>query len=665
MPDAVADRIEALRWMANRLRCMSTTEIAFRIGRELKIEAERLALGGRRAVPPPDLAQPGATWLHVPQDVDREPYLAAADRVAAGRLDIFALSDVDLGSPPRWNRDPKTGIEAPLSFGKRLDYRDARLVGDIKYLWEPNRHLHLVTLAQAWALSGRQHYLGAIRRQLESWFAACPPGRGPNWSSALEPALRLINWSATWQLVGGLESPLFAHESGATFRGRWLDSIYRHAQFVRGHFSLHSSANNHLIGEAAGLFIAALSWPHWPRAAEWRAASRAILEREALMQNAPDGVNREQAVSYQQFVLDLLLLPLLAARAAGIPFSARYGRRLEAMVGYIASIMDAGGNMPMFGDADDGVVIRLRPRGCRYRSLLATGALLFRRGDFKAKAGELDDKTRWLLGAEAAAQFAALPVPAAAAPVRRAFPDGGYYVLGSDFESEREIRLVADAGPLGYRSIAAHGHADALSFTLSLGGVPLLVDPGTYAYHTEGAWRAHFRGTAAHNALRVDGRDQSEPGGNFMWLAKAGAGCNLWRTTPALEMFEGWHDGYLRLPDPVMHTRRIELDKARRRIAVEDRLKMRGEHEIELFFHGPEGARCIADGGRFRLSCGGRELSLSLPDVGGADVRIHLGSLDPIAGWVSPRFDERRPAPTLHWRARLRGDAVLRSEIRC
>jgi hypothetical protein len=237
--------------------------------------------------------------------------------------------------------------------------------------------------------------------------------------------------------------------------------------------------------------------------------------------------------------------------------------------------------------------------------------------------------------------------------------------MGSDFETADEIRLVADAGPLGYRSIAAHGHADALSFTLSIGGVPMLIDPGTFAYHTEAEWRAHFRGTGAHNALRIDGLDQSEQGGNFMWLAKAGAGCNLWRLTAAAEVFEGWQDGYLRLPDPVMHTRRIEFDKLKRRILIEDRLKMAGEHTVELFFQAAEGARVEPLDGRWRIECGKRAIELSLPDHEGATALVHQGNLAPIAGWVSPRFDERRPAPSLQWHARIAGDAVLRCEIAC
>lgn len=75
---------------------------------------------------------------------------AEAEALIAERWRVFALDDARLGFPPDWHRDPKTGRQAPRdAFGKAINYRDERLVGDIKYLWEINRHLELVTLAQA------------------------------------------------------------------------------------------------------------------------------------------------------------------------------------------------------------------------------------------------------------------------------------------------------------------------------------------------------------------------------------------------------------------------------------------------------------------------------------------------------------------------------------
>ena len=664
---ALADAMERVRWRFNRLRCMTPAEISHRVIRTLSAHAERAGLLGPDVAPPPDPVPLPRPWVHATARVEASQYILAADRIAAGRFDVFALRGVELGSPPRWNRDPKTGVEARLGFGMLLDYRNPRRVGDIKYLWEPNRHLHIVSLAQAHALSGDTRYFGVIRRHLESWFAACPYRMGPNWSSALEAAIRLINWSVAWQLLCSRRAQPLEDAECARFRQQWLESVFQHAQFIRGHLSLYSSANNHLLGEAAGLFIAALTWPCWPHAREWLAEGRAILEREALLQNAPDGVNREHAVSYQQFELDLLLLPLLAAKANGKKFSAAYESRIEAMIEYLASIMDAGGNVPMFGDSDDGLVVKLAHgrEFCGCRSLLAAGALLFGRGDFKAKSGGLDDKTRWLFGAGADSAFQRLDGPGAQLPVRRVFPEGGYYVLGCDFETENEIRLVADAGALGYRTLAAHGHADALAFTLSVGGKEFLIDPGTYTYHTQGPWRRYFRGTAAHNTVRVDGVDQSQSGGNFMWLRKARAGCSLWRPTAERDLFEGWHDGYTRLRDPVMHRRRVTLEKRPRRVIIEDVLEMSRAHEIELFFHCSERCRVDPVPGGYRLSQAGTTLLLTLPQVEGAASRLHYGSVAPISGWVSRRFGDKQPAPTIVWRARLAGESTLCSEIIC
>jgi hypothetical protein len=659
--------MEGLLWRFNRLRCMSPAEIAHRVLRAARMQAERLGAIGSHAVPAADLGIVAPRWIDEAPAIDAERYVAAAERIAAGRFDVFALRDIELGSPPAWNRDPKTGTEAPLAFGKLLDYRKSSLVGDIKYLWEPNRHLHLVTLAQAFALTGERRHYEVLREHLESWLDACPYRMGANWSSALEVGIRLVNWSIAWQLLGGAQSELFRDDEGARFRGRWLEAVYQHAEFIASHYSLHSSANNHLLGEAAGAFIASVTWPHWPQAKQWGATAAGILEREGLLQNGTDGVNLEQAISYQQFTFDFLLFPLLAGRAAGHEFSAALRERLEKMLEYIASVMDVGRNVPMIGDADDGYVTKLSqdPAFCPFRSLLATGAVLFGRGEFKDKAGELDDKTRWLLGRGVEEAYAQLPAGAGRLPVRRAFPEGGYYILGCGLETPAEIRLVADAGALGYQSIAAHGHADALSFTLSVGGREFLIDPGTYAYHTQRAWRQYFRGTAAHNTVRIDETDQSQPGGNFMWLKKARASCISWVSSAARDVFIGAHDGYSRLADPVAHRRSITLEKAARRIVIEDTLDMAGAHDVELNFHCSEHCRVELTECGCILSRDGISVTLELPKAEGARTDVLVGSEAPIRGWVSRSFDRKEPAPTIVWRARLAGDVTLLSYIDC
>jgi hypothetical protein len=657
--------VSSLLWKLNRLRVMGAAEIAYRIKQALHARLEQRGMGlARTAVP---MEQFGSPWCAVQPGVqDLEPYREAADRILAGRFDVFALHGAELGFPPRWNRDPKTGTEAPLAFGKTLNYRDEQVVGDIKYLWEPNRHQELVTLAQAWRLTGEMKYAAGCRTLLESWFEQCPYPLGPNWTSSLEHAVRLMNWSVAWQVLGEADSPLFTGADGQAFRGRWLDSIHQHCHFIAGHFSKHSSANNHLFGEYMGLFIGALMWPCWKESARWLETARAGLEEEALRQTGPDGVNREQAIWYQHEVADMMLLCGLAGRANGVAFPSAWWSRLETMLEFIAALMDVGGRVPMIGDSDDAVMVRFsrEPGFNAYRSLLATGAVLFERADFVRKAGAFDDKSRWLLGEAGAGEFArlaALPAPAGLA--KRAFAEGGYYILGDRFDTPDEVRIVADAGPLGYLSIAAHGHADALAFTLSAGGREILIDPGTYAYHTQKKWRDYFRGTSAHNTVRVDGLDQSMIGGNFMWLKHARAWCERWESDAGRDFFAGAHDGYRQLPDPVLHRRTLEFDKAARVLRVADTLESKGEHQVELFWHFAETCRIQVNGNEISAGCDGRSVRLAMPGSNWSP-SVASGQETPPLGWISRRFDQKCNSSSVVWAGKISGTTTLHTEIR-
>ena len=635
-----------LHWVLSRLRAMGLRELGYRGAQSVHTRWQRAGLG--RAKPVPADAARGRPWIAAwPENLAVNAYREAADGILSGKFRLFGDREWTLGFPPSWNRDPATGTIAPLGFGILLNYRDASLVGNVKYLWEPNRHLELVTLAQAWRLSGEARFAQACRTLVDSWITQCPYMLGPNWTSSLELALRLINWSCAWHLLGGDEAVVFGDRDGEAFKARWLSAVRQHCHFIAGHLSLYSSANNHLLGELLGLLIGATTWPCWPESKRWRRRAQQGFEHQALLQNTVDGVNREQAIWYQHEVADMMLLAGLTARANGAGFSSAFWSRLEAMLDFIVSCMDVGGHVPAFGDADDAVIVRFSPDPDFnvYHSLLATGAVLFGRGDFKHKAQVFDDKSRWLLGDGAAATFAALTADASGAHVRRRFDAGGYYILGSELETPREVRLVVDAAPLGYLAIAAHGHADALSFTLSVAGRPLLIDPGTYSYHTEKRWRDHFRGTSAHNTVCVDHLDQSVSGGPFLWNRHAATRCLAIDLGTEEQRIVAEHDGYRRLNDPVMHRREILYRRAGSLIRITDHIHCAAPHAIEIFWHFAEGCRLTLDGEAALVTRDGVELELRWPAT--LHARVVRGSVDPIQGWISQRFDQKVPGDVL------------------
>lgn len=639
---------------------MSPGEVAARLSRILRSRIEAAGLLTVQSVPEPRRSIPPRTWIAKIDGQGPGRYRLAAEQILDGEISLFSRPVTALPGLTRWNRDPLTGRDAPVVFGKLIDYRDESVVGNIKYLWELNRHLELVTLAQAFALTDDERYLQGIRAYLESWLEQCPYPCGVNWTSSLELGIRLINWSVTWQLIGQEKSRLFENETGAKLRESWLRSVYQHVHFIHHYYSRHSSANNHLIGEAAGVFIACCTWPHWGEFSNWGKRARQILIDESANQTHADGVNREQAISYQQFVLDFLILAALAGRANEDHFPAEYWRTIERMLEFIQSIMDIGGNVPMFGDADDGYVVKLsqEPDFCPYRSLLATGAVLFDRPDFAAASHGLDDKTRMLVPTkwqEFRKRGQVEPVVPA-----QAFANGGYFILGTSLGLPMEVRLIADAGPLGYLSIAAHGHADALAIVLSVAGHEILIDPGTYAYHTKPVWREYFRGTGAHNTVRVDGLDQSVQAGNFMWLRHADARCLEHRPAEDGGTFAGEHDGYRRLRDPVTHQRKVRMQA--NVIEVTDRLLCEGAHEVERCWHFSEHCHVTLERDLVVAESGPVRVTLRAAEPVREVCRLR-GSENPAGGWVSRHFDVKVASDSIYFLNDIRGTCELRTLI--
>ena len=668
--------MQPLSWYLRRLTAMSPQELTGRAADAARdaVDALRVSVGWT-PTPPADLLQDRAPrfrvsdlsvgeWSSAPPGSAEAAWLnhllRAADDLEAHRLTFFDLEAHDLGPTIDWNRDCRSGRRAPLRFGRWVDYRDFSLAGDCKLVWEPNRHHHLVVLARAYRASGEERYARAVLEQLESWLEACPFGRGMNWRSTLELGIRLINWVWALDLIRETGLP------DGPLRSRILESVHQHVWEIAARYSLGSSANNHLVGEAAGVFIATAYFEGLDPDGRRHEDSREILVREILRQSHEDGGTREQATGYQVFVLQFYLVVDAVAQAIGKPMPASFVSRLEQMLDFVHALAEAG-PLPAFGDADDGRVLDLGDHGAVWQSWLGVGAVRFGRADFAKAADGAVETTRWLLGRGAPERLEALERQAAGAPLAsRDFPGSGLYLLQSGARAEGDgVSVVFDCGELGFGSIAAHGHADALSFTLRAFGDDVLVDSGTYDYFSYPEWRRYFRSTRAHNTAEIDALDQSSSEGPFLWGQRARSRCLAWEPRADGGRVSGEHDGYRRLANPAVHRRTLDLGGTPPTLVIIDEVLAPAPHDVSFFFHAAETADVAPLGERcFDIRVGRGVARLTLDDS--LQVELLQGSTDPIGGWVSRGYHRRSPSTTLVGRIRSKGDltCVCRVELR-
>jgi hypothetical protein len=402
-----------------------------------------------------------------------------------------------------WHLDPVTGRRWPGAdtFAFHCDYRHGREKGDVKFVWEVNRLQFLPALA----IAGRSDLVVEI---VQSWMRANPPFQGINWTSAIEAASRVISLLAALAFLhAGARAVLDC--SARQFLGA-------HIFWIRRYPSLFSSANNHRVAELVAQFVASICAPGLPDAAGMLAESRDGLEDRMQHLFHADGVGAEQSVTYAAYALEWFALAGVVADASAAPFSAAYKSRASRAADHLLWLMDDSGCAPAIGDGDETRVLALT-QAPEQRYAASVAALVSRwlgAPDLTPPKTELQLRDIW-----GAMDTSANTVPRLG---MRVFERGGTTVWRQP-TPQGTLVLVFDHGPLGFESIAAHGHADALSVWLSWGDEHVFVDAGTYLYHSGGEWRDYFRATQVHNTLSIAGGNQSTIAGPFNWSAHAGA----------------------------------------------------------------------------------------------------------------------------------------------
>jgi hypothetical protein len=561
--------------------------------------------------------------------------MARARRICRHQFDLLGYEQLDYGPEIDWHLDIVNGKRAPRKPWYRIRYLDFERVGDAKVIWELNRHQHLTTLAKAYLLSKDPRFAEEIFREWYDWWQQNPYPIGINWASSLEIAFRALSWLWIEHLLGS--SPVIPPQ----FSRDLLRALAICGRHIERYLSTYFSPNTHLLGEGAALFFIGILCPQLAAAKRWRQLGWEIVLRESERQVQADGMHFEQSTYYHVYALDFFLHSRSLAAANQIPIPLAFERTIEKMLEVLFRLSQAG-TPPSFGDDDGGRVFdSRRNRSQHLMDPLTLGAVLFKRADFKAGRG-ITEEFIWLMGRNGVTEYDELP---SASPEfsSAGFQSSGIYVMAGRKATPNQV--VVDSGRLGVGR-GGHGHADALSLCMAINGREWLVDPGTFVYGGDRNDRDCFRGTGAHNTLKVDGVDQAEPSELFAWRRQPDIRIENWIAGETFDLLVASHTGYQRLRDPVTHRRAVFHLKSHFSFVL-DIVLGAGVHRLEIPWHLAPG--CLPPtvephGVWFTAE---HPSSLALLPVAGHDWTQEIRN-----GWHSPAYGRRELSPVLHFEKR-------------
>jgi uncharacterized heparinase superfamily protein len=382
---------------------------------------------------------------------------------------------------------------------------------EVSRLW--TYHLHyfddLVTRGAAERRDG-------LTQLLNRWIAENPPGHGPGWEP-YPASLRIVNW-IKWIWSDPAADPRLA--ASLAVQARYLSRRLE-----------HHLLGNHLWANAKALVFAGTFFQS-PESDRWLRRGLNLIEREIGEQILADGGHFEGSPMYHSIMLeDVLDLIQLASRRPELidaAVLARWRDTAARMIRWLRVMTHPDGRIAQFNDAAF--------ENSRELSSLA---------DYASSLGVMFDSDS-LNAVEVLNQ-------------------SGYVRI-----ERGPAVLIADVAPIGPDYQPGHGHADTLSFELSVGGVRAIVNGGTSTYDA-GVERLRQRGTASHNTVEVDGVNSSEVWGSFRVARRARPFDVRFGTDGEVAWLSAAHDGYQRLPGRVTHRRRWALDSSA--LVITDRLE--------------------------------------------------------------------------------------------
>lgn len=556
----------------------------------------------------------------------RDGIIEEADKICKHQFDLLGYKNLRFGNETsiNWHLDSVREKKPSLDWWQKVNYMDASAVGDSKVIWELSRHQYLVRLGKAFVLSGNDKYRKEFISQLNSWFDANPPKRGINWCSSLELSFRSIAWIWAYHLFGG------ATNLPQDFLGKFLSFLNIQAEHIEHNLSTYYSPNTHLTGEALGLFYIGTVFQGLKGAERWLEKGIDILLQCIDEHVLPDGGYMERSLWYHRYTIDFYIHFYLLARFNNVPLPSKVEDKILQLAEFLMYTASPDRHFPLIGDDDGG---RLLPidnlEGNDLKGLFSTLSVIFNRGDFKYLSGGYQEETLWLLGPDSKVVYDSIEEYKPTL-TSKGFEETGYFFMRESW-SEKANYLAFNCGPHGWMN-CGHAHADTLSFQITSGEQPVIVDPGTYTYASED--RDYFRGADCHSTIKVDGFYPAVTNGPFRWKVTPQHKLVKWHIDSKYDYVSGCMIGGV----DWKHAREVFFIKPDIFFIV-DTINGTGRHELEIRFplYGKEWE--IRDN---KCMLKSNIKSCSIESVGKVNLDYQL-----IDSWVSLCYGHKMPSYTL------------------
>ncbi|MEN8187095.1 MAG: alginate lyase family protein, partial [Bacteroidota bacterium] len=489
----------------------------------------------------------------------------------------------------------------PYQFKNQIDW-GINPFGDPEWTWMLNRHKYWIHLGKAYFFTGKEKYAKTFVKQATHWIDNNPlPSLKDEYRNTgawrtIETGIRAENWIKSFEFIKSSKyiTPKFLE--------KFLNSLYRHAEYIANNYSNFSRTSNWGILENHGLFNLSVFLNEFKQASEWQNKAINRLNTCIRLQVLEDGTHWEHSPMYHNEVMHCFLNINLLSQRRKIGLPDILVQKTKDMAYANVEWQKPNYHQPLLGDSDD----------TDTRNLLTIASYLFGDPVMKSRSRlELDFEDYLILGSNGSTKYRKIDAQK---------PNflSVYQQNSGDFYMRSSWNEDATYASLHLKKLAAgHAHDDLLSFTIFANGKDYLIDSGRYTY-VDNEWRELLKSNLGHNTLGVDDLPNSIYNDSWLNNYEAWSEDIYTKSGNSFDYGEATNSGYKRLEDPVYMKRRMFFIKPNIWVLF-DSFSGKEEHKYSQYFNFPNKKIQIKDNS---LSTTYRNQNLNIKPVKNVEIKL-------------------------------------------